>query len=477
MMIKLHPMVMLLVCMFIIKPSIAQDSLSRADRLLSFPTRFLKKVNDKASRLENNIIHKTNKALKQLSKEENRLKKKIYRRDSLTARQLFPDPTVQYSALQKNIEEKVNRTNSKEYIPFLDTLTTSLHFLEKYAVFNNSSVVQQSLLRINKMKDQFQVAKDMQQYLHERRKQLREQLAKLNMLKELKQYNKKLYYYQAQVEEYKNLLKQPDKLERKAIDLLNKTKPFQEFMAKHSLLASLFPQNTGANNLPAQIPLPGLQSTSQVNSLIQQTTGGGPNALQTIQINIQQAQTVLQQLKNRLNAAGQKGDESDMPNFRPNNQRTKSFWNRWEWGTNLQSTRSNTWLPTATLIGFSAGYKLNDRSILGIGMAGSIGWGKDIKHIAVSYEGVSARSFLEWKMKGSFWLSAGYEMNYRSSFNRVEQLQVLNEWQYSGLIGLSKKYKVGKKMNGSMNLLWDYLSYSQIPRTQPVIFRFGYSLK
>jgi hypothetical protein len=178
-----------------------------------------------------------------------------------------------------------------------------------------------------------------------------------------------------------------------------------------------------------------------------------------------------------VSAVGQAEGEGDMPNFKPNNQRVKSFWNRWELGANLQSTRSNEWLPSATQFGLSAGYKLNDRSVIGLGMAGSIGWGKSIRQIVASYEGVGARSFFDCKLKGTFWLAVGYEMNYRSSFSRIEQLNVLREWQQSGLVGISKRYKVGKKMKGNMNLLWDYLSYSQIPRTQSIIFRFGYSLK
>jgi hypothetical protein len=326
------------------------------------------------------------------------------------------------------------------------------------------------------MQSRFQQAAQIQQYLRNRRQYLTTQFSKLNMAKALMKYNKQVYYYQAQVEEYKSLLKQPDKIERKAIDLLNKTKPFQDFMQKHSILGSLFPVSNNSFNQVTQAALPGLQTNAQVNSLIQQTVVGSNNSMQVLQQNIQQAQDQLTQFKNKVNEMGSSSEEG-LPNFRPNSQRVKSFWSRWELGTNLQSTRSNNWLPSATQIGVSAGYKLNDRSVIGVGMAGSIGWGKNIRHIAVSYEGVSARSYADWKLKGSFWLSAGYEMNYRTTFTRIEQLQALAAWQQSGLIGISKKYKVSKKLKGSMNLLWDYLSYSQIPRTQPIVFRCGYSIK
>jgi len=42
---------------------------------------------------------------------------------------------------------------------------------------------------------------------------------------------------------------------------------------------------------------------------------------------------------------------------------------------------------------------------------------------------------------------------------------------------LSKKYQVSKNLKGEMKLLWDFLSYQQVPRTQTILFRIGYSLK
>ena len=114
------------------------------------------------------------------------------------------------------------------------------------------------------MKDRFQAAKEIQQHLQNRRKQLHGQLAKLNMLKELKRYNKDLYYYQSQIEEYRNLIKQPGKLERKAIDNLSKTKPWQAFMAKNSVLASIFGGPSAAPSTAGSVPV-GLQTNAQVN--------------------------------------------------------------------------------------------------------------------------------------------------------------------------------------------------------------------
>jgi hypothetical protein len=478
-MTQLHPIAMLLacVCIIIAEQTCAQENEGLTDKVISFPSLFLNKVSKKTSTIEHRIIYTSERALKQLSKQEKRLQKKLHKKDSLLAKQLFPDAQTAYQSLQAQLKNRTNNIASRAaYLPFLDTLTTSIRFLEKANAQLDNKKIQQALGQINSMQNRFQQATQIQEYIRNRRQCLTTQFSKLNMAKALMKYNKQVYYYQAQIEEYRSLLKQPDKLERKAIDLLNKTKPFQDFMQKYSILGSLFPVSNNSFNQVTQAALPGLQTTAQVNSLIQQTVAGSDNSMQVLQQNIQQAQDQLQQIKNKVNEVGS-NSEDRLPNFRPNSTRVKSFWNRWELGTNLQSTRSNAWLPSATQLGLSAGYKLNDRSVVGIGMAGSIGWGKSIRHIVVSYEGVSARSYADLKLKGSLWITAGYEMNYRTTFTRIEQLQALNAWQQSGLIGISKKYKISKKFKGSMNLLWDYLSYSQVPRTQPLVFRCGYSIK
>jgi hypothetical protein len=84
---------------------------------------------------------------------------------------------------------------------------------------------------------------------------------------------------------------------------------------------------------------------------------------------------------------------------------------------------------------------------------------------------------VDWKLKGSLWLSGGYEQNYRTGFNNIAQLQEQSAWQQSGLIGLSKvvslKTKFFKKTK--LQLLWDFLSYEQRPRAQAVVFRVGYN--
>src|SRR5690606_39227842 len=98
-------------------------------------------------------------------------------------------------------------------------------------------------------------------------------------------------------------------------------------------------------------------------------------------------------------------------------------------------------------------------------------------HISITHQGVGIRSYLDFKLRGSIWLTGGYERYHLSEFRRIEQLKNQNAWQQSGLIGLSKRYKISKKLKGEMKLMWDFLSYYQIPKTQAIQFRIGYKIK
>ena len=273
----------------------------------------------------------------------------------------------------------------------------------------------------------------------------------------------------------------PDKVERKAIGLLSQTKFFQDFLQKNSLLASLFRLPSNDPTDPGyQANLAGLQTRAQVNNIIQQQiSAGGPNAMQQFQQNMQSAQSQIQQLKNKILQSGGSSSSDEMPDFKPNNQKTKSFLKRLEYGTSVQTQRANNYFPVTSDIGLSVGYKINDKSVVGLGASYSIGWGTGWKNISITQQGAGLRSYLDWQLKGSWWLSGGFEMNYKTLFNSIAQLREFNAWQQSGLIGLSKVVSVKSKLfkKTKVQALWDFLSYEQVPRTQPIVFRIGYSLK
>lgn len=462
----------------IYKPAASQEV---SDSSLRINQSYIETVSSKAEKIDDLINRKTEKILARFQKHQLKLIKKLSKVDSSAAREMMVRSQQELSNLSLRLKEPQQFTH---YIPLLDTLKTSFRFLETHKSFlegggNNSLFFNKHFSKINSLENQFQKAEEIKRFLKQQRNRIRDELQKFGLAKQLKAINKDVYYYGEQIREYKTLLNDKKKVERKAIDLLSKTRLFQDFMKKHSVLASLFrmPPDDPTDPLYLQA-LTGLQTRVQVNQLIQQQiSAGGPGALQQVQNNIRQAQDELLQLKDKMINKGFSSDD-DIPDFKPNQQKTKSFLRRLEIGTNMQSQRNDAFFPVTSDIGLSLGYKLHDKGIIGIGGSYKIGWRTGFRHISVSSQGVGLRSFIDYQLKNTFWISGGFEMNYRSAFRQIEQLRGLNAWQQSGLVGISKKLAVNTKFFKStkVQVLYDILSHQQIPKTPPVVFRVGYSL-
>jgi hypothetical protein len=458
-------------------------SQSKLDTLLGKldPQKFASTVAAKSIKLEDKLVAKSTKVLNNMQRQEEKIYKKLlHTKDSLQAKAKLAEIKDKYGALKTKLKNPL-AGQSSSFIPNLDSLNTTLKFLNQNGI---GGKVKDAIARTGNLKDKFQQADEIKKFIKERREQLKAQLEKLapstalRVTKQLKKINKQVYYYSAQVKEYKEILKDPKKIEKKALELLSKTKAWKKFFQKNSMLASLFRVQDPDQPLN-MADLRGLQTRAQVNGLIQQQiTAGGAGAQQQFQQNLQQAQSQLNELKNKVLRGGGSSSGADMPEgFKPNGQKTKSFLQRLELGTNMQSEKATSFFPVTTDLGVSLGYKLNDKSIIGLGASYKFGLGRGWNHIRFSHEGAGLRSFIDWKIKGSFWMSGGFEMNYRSHFNSFSQLQSFSNWQQSGLIGLCKSIPIKTKFfkKTSVRVLWDFLSYQQIPKTQPVIFRVGYN--
>jgi hypothetical protein len=473
--------VWILLCLLLAHHAVtAQDNSAIADANLV--SSYLKDINSKVDRLDQKLDKFSAGALKKLQKQENDLKRKLVKKDSVKSGIVFGNAEKEYTRLEQRIQ---NVTGIQQYIPSLDTLTTSLKFLRQNpqlgAVKKTSENIGQSLKKLTGVGREIEKAEVIKRFLKERKQYLNEQLQSLGFAKELKKINKQAYYHSEQLNEYKSLLKDHRKAERKVLALLSKSKLFNNFMRKNSMLASLFRLPDDPDNTSSQANLMGLQTRTQVNGLIQQQiAAGGPNAQQQFQQNIQSAQAKMNELKDKITRLDGISSDVEIPEgFKPNKQKTKSFFKRLEWGTNIQSQKANSYFPVISDIGLSLGYKLNDKSVLGIGASYKIGWGKDIRHISITHQGVGVRSFLDWKIKGSFWMSGGYELNYGNAFKRLSVLKDLKAWSQSSLLGVSKMISLKAKYftKTKFQLFWDFLSYQQVPGTQPVVFRIGYAIK
>jgi len=456
----------------------AQQDSSQVAALIS--PRYMDKVGAEAEAIDKKLDRKTAKLLRNWQRQEQRMARRLAGKDSLKAAQLGTESAQRLEQLQVQMKRG---GSLQQYIPNLDTSLSSLKFLQAnpklLSSVKDADKLTGAFTRVKGMEGKFQQAELVQKFLEERKARWKDQLANLPFGNELKRLNKQAYYYRAQVEEYRSMLKDHKKAERKALALLSRTKLYRDFMHKNSQLSQLFRPPFDPADPASMANMAGLQTRAQVNGLIQQQiAAGGPGAMAQVQQNIQDAQAKMNELKDKILKAGGSGGDANMPEgFRPNSQKTRSFFKRLEYGTNIQSVRASGYWPTTTDIGLSIGYKLSDKGIIGLGGSYKVGWGRNIRHIHITHQGIGLRSFIDWKIKGSFWITGGYESNYRSEIKDIDVLKDRSAWQESGLIGMTKvislKTKFFKKTK--VSLLWDFLSYKQAPRAQPVLFRIGYT--
>ncbi len=448
-------------------------------QLQNIPKKYIGTVEKKVDKYSNCITYKTEKTLVKLSRWEKKIQSLLQKAHPETANKLFaPGQNTFTTVLLKYREGKTITEGYKaRYDQYTDDLTTQLKYLEAKKELLDKKYLQplaDSKQKINELEADIQNTEAVQQFIKERKKQLQQEAMKyLAKNKYLQKINKESFYYTETLRNYKEIFNDKKKTEETAINLLNKIPAFKKFMRENSMLASLFrvPDNYGS----AQ-SLAGLQTRASVNSMIQdRIAAGGPNARETFQQSMQQAQAELSKLKDKILKAGGGNSDAEMPDFKPNMQKTKTFLQRLEYGMNFQPEKNNNIMPGALNVGLSVGYKLNDKSLLGLGLNYKLGVGR-IEKIRFSHEGIGVRSFMDWKLKKQFFVSGGYELNHLTSFKNIAALQNADAWQQSTLLGISKKIVMKSKFikGGKLQLLYDFLYRHHVPVSQPVVFRVGY---
>jgi len=444
--------------------------------------RSLRFIDTKYAALDKSIDQQTEKVLKSMRQKEEQLQKKVQQKDSLKAKALFADMASRYSQLENKLRQPVigASIDRKSYVPGLDSIQTAIHFLEQKGISikgispDKLQQLQAVSDRLQQLQGKWQAAGAVQQYISDREALLKGQLAQYGLDKQLLGINQEAWYYQQRLAGYKDMINNKEKLEQTVLDAARKFPAFTNFFQHNSWIAQLFPVPANYGTVQA---LAGLQTNTQIQGMIRQSTGAAsPDAMAALQQQMQQARSTLDQLKSRASQLGSNSGSGDMtmPDFNPDNQKTKSFFSRLEYGFNIQSVPGNSLLPAISDIAVTLGYRLSDKATTGIGVGYKLGWGKGFNDISLSNQGASLRSYVDIKAKRSLWITGGMEYNYLTAFSKLADLKKIDLWQKSALIGLTKKYSISKK-SGSIQLLYDLLYMKEVPLASPFKFRVGYS--
>lgn len=445
------------------------------ESVVSFPDRLLGKVGNQARRMEERLRKQSTKYLAKVKKQEQQLYRELYKKDSAQAKALFGNIDSVYAAMDASATQQgADASPLRQYYHGrLDSLQSSLRFLQDgtSGLPKVPKPASGALSNLQGLQARFTEGTNLEQALLARREQLLGPLQQAGLGRSLQRYQQSVQYYQQQLRQARALLDQPDQLALQVLSRVSKLPLFKAFMEKHSAFAAIFPQ-------PDPMTLAANPGSLQTRSVLQQQMGGTlgtTNPQAALQQGVGQAEEQFKALKDKLSAGGW-GDAGELPTTNTNEEKTRSLWSRLELGGNLQSTRASNYFPTTSDLGLSVGYKLNAKSIVGIGASYKLGWGRSWRQIKMTHEGMGLRSFLDWRLKGQFWVSGGAEWNYRQRIESVVVLKDWQQWQQSALLGISRKFRVGK-MNSEARVLYDFLWQRQQPLGQPVVFRVGYSFK
>jgi len=449
--------------------------------MVKLPSKTLQKINSRMSSLIDKIESGTEKVLKQFEKEESRLLRQMQSLDSTFDNTGLNEAATRYDDFIKRLKDDAHITSGAgDYLSNFDSLKTCLGFLSqstewKTKLANESESVAKSVRLVNVISEKLKYINAIQQYLKNRRNALNDQLAKFGCFNKLKKINKELYYYSQKIKEYKTVLNDSKQLELAAFKMLNKIPAFSDFFARNSFIGSVFGNNSFFSNPNAtSIPdISGLQNRVQVQQLVGNNinipgTGDGSDILR------QKLSSVKDEL-DKLKSKNSSWDDTDeMPAFKPNEMKSKSFLKRLEFGTNIQFVKANAALPSSADLGVQVAYKFHQNGNIGFGASYRAGY-SNIRRISISNQGIGIRSFVDHKLKSKIYINGGFEYNYNAAFKSVETLKDLNAWQKSALLGINRKYNISKKIKASTMLLYDFLHNQHTPASPSLIFRIGYN--
>lgn len=471
------------------------NSQNARDKIAPLASNYLRAVDGKMSRFNRQIETYSRNALDKMIKTERRMREKVAAVDPSYSGKLFPYAIDSLQKLKSALSAgRAGRLINRNYFAYSDTLRQALVFLKNRSGIGGqtgamSDGLSSSLQQLDVLEGRLNTIATIRYFLEQRLQVLNGVVARFpQCLGRLRELNKAAYYYSAQIAQYKSALKDPAAIETRMLQLVGRSPAFQNLMQTHGQLAGLFAPRASLTSLPlsTSTAVSGLPTRAMVQEYIRKNMplfSDTTDVAAQLQSKFTAAGTQLHesggspdQAAGQLPVAGLAGN-AVQPAFTPNSQRTKPFGRRIEWSVDVQFGKAFSYLPATANIGVKAGYRLNDRLIAGIGADYVMGMGMGWKDIHFNSQGIGLRAYGKWLITKGWNVQGGAELNYMTAFRSISQLRNLPNWQTSALLGISKQYRLSRKMNGNFQVLYDFLYRQHLPNTQPLLFRLGYDLK
>lgn len=459
-------------------------------RYLDLNTRSLDKYNKRLARQQDRL-------LRQLKKKENRMKHQLQHSDA-AAYLRFKNQPLSYDSISRlanadstTMATKIGRRRNAVF----DSLKGVAVFIQ-----SKSSVLPEAAVNTSSYNTELQSLEQKisyRDYINELITQRTNNLKSIvgnNSFSSFGGIQKDVFYGKARMNTWKQVAEDPSKLEEKALEYLQGSEGFDKSIAQ-----STSPGGMQAGMNPSDLEKMGYQTKDQLNKALQQKFGNSLSQVQQamgsqvadwqnkaldITSKVKDTKQQVADTKGQLTAA-----KSQIKNpsvgLNKNPMRGLPFWRRLEKQYNWQTNRATpagdpAMLQAAAMVGYRQTPKLS----YGIGAALNIGMGQDWNHIRFSFQGLSLRSYLQYKFIYGIGVYGGYERVYKqaafasssttTSSELPTSLNPHNTTKYneSILLGLTKSYKLNSKWNGQIQVMYDFY-WKDKGLNSPILLRFA----
>lgn len=287
----------------------------------------------------------------------------------------------------------------------------------------------------------------------------------------LKGIDKSCYYFTQGSNGFKDLYTNPLKgVESSLLKNLSFNKDFKLFQTQFN---SLPISTSSLSGFSSGVPdMTGYQTKAQVQAMLPQNAQGiNADAKSQLINNMQGSLSKFIELKN------EKPDLSmfkDKPAFKVNPYKGLPLRKRLVPGFTFQPQIKKANEPITIDLGATLGFKLIERLTPMIGMSTKVGLGKDIHHLAFSYEGIVAKAGFDTKLIYGFSIQGWYEATWRPYPNVIPDDYKVNYPEPSLIAGICNTYKISKKVNGTLLIGYDFFYNKHTPYTSPWVIRMGW---
>lgn len=455
-----------------ISTSFAQKAAVQTDGIYSdYLSKYYSEVKNKSSKYRQSLNSTTGNTLKKFAKWEKKYLG-IINRINPEAFNSLNNSQYSFKSLNQEYlraEAKFKEANIDEYF---DRLKLQIAYLENTTL--NLSGNQATATKTYKELQELDSALNSQEYFKKnilkRKQELLTAAASFSNSKVFVKLQKECFFYEQRLALLKERFYVNTDIEKEMIGLLDKIPAFKKFFQNNSAVANLFGSN--ASQIGIQT-IPFLQTRSTIsNGLRQQVAVNGLGSAQDFASKVEAIKADLKSLSKQAQEERKKlfGEK------KPNMQKVKSFKERLEFGTDFQAQkpRANTYQQTT--IGLSLGYKLNDKSVFGIGAAYT-GQVEVLPKVKIGNHSIVFRSFLDYKIKGGIYITGGLETSPSTTSSSTFLNQVTANWEVDGQIGITKKILFNSKFKKGLKFQFLYslpMNHSKVD--EGFVYRIGYLL-